>query len=384
MSKVAHICTAASMYKLLVDKLTILQKYGYDIDLISSREGFNEKLMNRYDFNLKFVHMNREINLTDDIRSIYNLVKLLKKEKYDIVHTHNAKAGIIGRVAGKIAKVPVVIHTSHGLPFYTGQRTLKFHLYKAIEKVGSWFCDAIGSQNLEDLDLMKKYMTSKLTYYEGNGVDLDRLNNWEREIDTKKIQVIKSKLGIPDSAKVILVGARFEPIKGHDFLLEGLDVLEKKYKSDFVCLLAGTGSLQEKIQGKINDLGLNKKVKIIGYKTDLYPYIKLADLIVLTSKKEGIPRIIMESMAFSKPVVATDVLGTRELVKHNTTGFLVPFNDQQLLAEKIMTLFTDEELSKKFGYNARNIIEQEFTEEIVAKRIDRIYKELLSRNRVGV
>ena len=383
MLRVAHICTAASMYKLLVDKLTILKGYGYDIDLISSDEGYNEELMKHYDFDIKFIHINREINLIDDIKSIYNLVKLLNKEKYDIVHTHNAKAGIVGRIAGKIAKIPVVIHTSHGLPFYKGQKKVKFHLYKFIEKIGSFFCDAIGSQNLEDLDLIRNYITKKRTYYEGNGVDVERLYKLEKNIDKNTIQSLKSNLGISDSTKVILVGARFEPIKGHEFLLQGLYVLKQKYKPDFVCLLAGRGNLQEKIQSKINELGLNNEVKIIGYKTDLYPYIKLADLIVLTSKKEGIPRILMESMAFSKPVVATDVLGTRELVK-NTTGFLVPFNDQKQLAEKIMLLLNDKGLRKKFGYNAYKLIEKEFTESIVAGRIDSIYKEILSRKGVDL
>lgn len=379
MPKVAHICTAASMHKLLVDKLTILKNYGYDIDLISSQEGFNEELMRQYDFNLRFVHMNREINLIDDVKSIYNLAKLLKREKYDIVHTHNAKAGIIGRVAGKIAKVPVIIHTSHGLPFYEGQEVLKFYLYKFIERLGSKFCDAIGSQNLEDLNLIRRHITNKRNYYEGNGVDLNRLDNWDQIIDNKKLQKMKANLGIPNSTKVILVGARFEPIKGHDFLLKGLHLLTQRYNGDFACLLAGKGNLQENIQNKIEELGLNNNVKIIGYKTNIYPYIKLADLVVLTSKKEGIPRIIMESMAFSKPVVATNVLGTRELVRNNKTGFLIPYNDKNMLAEKILKLLDNQELSIKFGNNARKVIEQEFTEEIVAERINDIYVNLLAR-----
>ena len=188
---------------------------------------------------------------------------------------------------------------------------------------------------------------------------------------------LKKQLDLPNDKKVILVGARFEPVKDHFFLLEGIKYLKEQYRSDFICLLAGDGPLKEQIQQKINDDHLSDVIKIIGFQTDIYPYIKMADIIVLTSEKEGVPRIIMEAMAFSKPVVATDVLGTRELVVNGETGLLVEYKNVQHLASSIHVLLNDERKRKEFGNNGRKRIEENFTEAIVVERIVKMYEDLL-------
>ncbi|MGP3560193.1 glycosyltransferase family 4 protein [Geobacillus sp. BK01] len=378
MVKIAHVCTSSLSHKILVDKLALLKKRNYDIHLISSEEGYNEKLMQNYDFKLRFIYMNRQIHIIDDVISIFRMTKLFRKEKYHIVHTHTAKAGIIGRIAGRLAGVPVVIHTSHGLPFYEGQSKKKYHTYRFLEKVGALFCDAIASQNKEDIEKIKKYAPRKPVYYEGNGVDLRRLDEENKNISDEQIKILKSRLGISNDKKVILVGARFEPVKDHFFLLEGIKHLkEYQNESDFICLLAGDGPLKEQIQQKIEDYHLSNEVKMIGFQTDIYAYIKMADLIVLTSEKEGVPRIIMEAMAFSKPIVATDVLGTRELVVHGETGLLVKYKNVESLASSIHVLLNDEGKRKEFGNNGRRRIEENFTEEIVVERIVKMYQELL-------
>ena len=125
MKKIAHITTSSISHKILVDKLTVLQKKGYDIHFISSKEGYDAELMKNYNFTLKFIKMRRKINIFSDFISIIKMTRLLRQEKYDIVHTHTAKAGVIGRIAAKLAKIPIVVHTSHGLPFYENQSLLK-------------------------------------------------------------------------------------------------------------------------------------------------------------------------------------------------------------------------------------------------------------------
>jgi len=134
--------------------------------------------------------------------------------------------------------------------------------------------------------------------------------------------------------------------------------------------------LREQIQQQIKDDRLSDVVKIIGFQTDIYPYIKMADLIVLTSEKEGVPRIIMEAMAFSKPVVATNVLGTRELVVDGETGVLVEYKNVEQLASSIHVMLSDERKRKEFGNNGRRRIEESFTEEIVVERIVNMYQQL--------
>jgi glycosyltransferase involved in cell wall biosynthesis len=383
MTKVAHICTSGISHKILADKLLLMKDRGYDIHLISSMEGYDEKLMNQYPLPLKFVPMHRNIRPFKDIRSVYRLMKLIKKEKYDIVHTHTAKAGLLGRIAAWLTLTPLIIHTTHGLPFYEGQSALKHWLYRALEKVGSFFCDAIASQNREDIIKIKAYAPGKRVFYEGNGVDLGHLDRMQSSVTDQELQNLREKLQIGGSQKVMLAAARLEPVKNHHLLLAAIHRLVVSGQTDFVCLLAGKGPLEMKIRSEISALGLEPYVKLIGHQTNIYPYIQLSDVIVLTSEKEGIPRIIMEAMAFSKPVVATDVLGTRELVQHTTTGLLVPNHKDDKLADAFRQLLKNEELGKWLGWNARKIIEREFTEEAVTQRIDQYYRQLNGESSVG-
>lgn len=376
-NKVAHICTSSYSHKILVDKLAMLQKRGYEIHLISSREGFDHELMKDYDLHLRFISMNRNIRLLHDIVSIIKLMKLFRKEKYKIVHTHTAKAGILGRIAAKMARVPVIIHTTHGLPFYEGQNDSAFKRYRFFEKLGSLFGDAIASQNKEDIEKLRTFIHNKPIYYEGNGVDLNVLDKRKKNITAEELSNLQTNLNIVSTTKVILVAARLEPVKDHAYLLDGLQELKKKRK-DFVCILAGQGELEEDIKTKTKELHLEGHVCMIGQQTDIYPYIESADIVTLTSEKEGLPRIIMEAMAFSKPTVATDVLGTRELVVNNETGILVEYKNVDALADAFDKLFGDVDLRLQYGAVGRSMIENEFTEEKVVDRIENMYETLLS------
>lgn len=375
MHKIAHICTAATSHKILCDKLSILKSYGYDIHFISSREGLNREFMEGYDFTFKFVDMKRHISLIGDIKSVIDMTKLIAEEKYDLVHTHTAKAGIIGRVAAKLARTPIILHTYHGLPFYTGQRKFNYYVYQYIEYLATFISHGLASQNGEDMRVLEK-MTKKPVYYEGNGVDIERLDRIRGNIDEKVLDSIRHEYNISVDKQILFIGARLEPVKDPFYLLEGLKKLKDMYKN-FVCLIAGRGPLENEIVETIRAYGLGDHVKVIGFKENIYPYLCLADMVLLTSKKEGIPRIIMEAMAFSKPVIGTDVLGTRELVVHKETGLLVPYRNIDKLATSILTLLQDHHLRRVFGKNARRRIESHFTEQLVANRINQYYQELI-------
>ncbi|MBN3523444.1 glycosyltransferase family 4 protein [Paenibacillus apiarius] len=379
MKKVAHICTNAKSHRILVDKLALIQKKGYDLHLISSREGYDADLMSRHTMTLHFVPMKETVAPWNDMVAIARLVHLLRSERYDIVHTHNAKAGVIGRIAAWLAGVPLIVHTTHGLPFYEGQGRLKNTMYREMERIGAWFCDAIASQNREDMSKIKKYAPRKKILYEGNGVDLELLDNRRSKISAADIEQLRLQHHIGPHQKVILVGARFEPVKNHFFLLDGLKRLKDELQVDFACLLAGKGGLEQEVEARIKLLGLERYVQRIGYHTDIYPYIQMADTVVLTSEKEGIPRILMEAMSFEKAVLATDVLGTRELIRHNETGVLVPYKDVKLLAQQLGLLLNDDAQRARIGRMARASIELEFNEDIVTRRIHAYYRDLQSR-----
>ncbi|TDQ37653.1 glycosyltransferase family 4 protein [Aureibacillus halotolerans] len=370
--KICHICTSAASHKILLDKLELLKhETDMDIHLISSKEGLKPSLIKESPLIFKYIDMNRKINIIQDLSSIIKLYKLLKTENYQIVHTHTAKAGLIGRVAAFFARTPLIIHTSHGLPFYKGQKKFVYQVYRILESIGAMFSDAILSQNKHDIVHLNKLIVRKPVFYEGNGINLEALSQLTVETDlTKRLQEAKPK------RQIIFMGARFEGIKNHSFLIDCIHYVKANYHKEFLLVLAGEGPLKERIQEKVAALHLTDQVLFTGNINNIPRVLQLSDVVVLTSFKEGIPRILMEAMAYSKPIVATDVIGTNELVIDNYNGYLTPTDNVKFFGERLIKLLTDESIRTQFGENAFTRIKSEYTELIVVERIKEVYSTL--------
>ncbi|NDI34870.1 glycosyltransferase family 4 protein [Chengkuizengella sediminis] len=376
--KVLHITTVDITIKsMLVDKMKELENCGYKVDFMSSDTGL-AKAIKLAGFKHIPVHISRSIRPIQDMISLIKVYKVLKNSDYDIIHTHTAKAGFIGRIAAYMARKKIVAHTSHGLPFYEGQSFPLYSTYKWLEKVASWFSGAYFSQNKEDLEKIKKFVPKRvLTGYEGNGVHLKRLDLIPK-LNSTQITNLKNSLGLCEDTFIYLMAARLESVKNHKLLIHAVSKMDQQF--DFKVLIAGDGILKDEILNLTDELKVSHKFIFLGYKENIHDYIQLADAVLLTSEKEGIPRILMESMAFSKPVLATNVLGTRELVIDHVTGELVDLLDALSLGKK-MSQWMDEQYQYKlieYGINARTRIEQEFTETIVAQRIHQNYQTLLN------
>jgi len=372
--KIAHICTSRSMYRIIEDKLIRLAKQQeYEIHLISSAEGNDSGVLSAHGIRLHHIPMNRAIRVFEDMKAIHTMTKLLKNERFDIVHTHNAKAGIIGRVAAKIVGVPLIIHTAHGLPFFEGQNKVLYNLYRNIEIFAAGCSHFIANQNWEDFRKLRQYLPENKLIYEGNGVDLNLLDEINNNIHSAEIRFLKLRHNIPEKSKIILVGARFEPVKDHNLLVECLNILKERWNDQFCCVLAGNGLLEAKVKERVEECGLEKQIKFIGYQANIFPWIKMADLLALTSQKEGIPRILMEGMAFRKAVTATDVLGTNELVVHNETGLLSGYGNARELALNISRLLDDDNLRNRFGRAGRYRVSNFYNLDLVLERIMGLY-----------
>ncbi|MGL5382548.1 MAG: glycosyltransferase family 4 protein [Culicoidibacterales bacterium] len=372
--KVAHVCTTRLSYKILEDKLVLLREKGYEIDIVADETGVQSDIFKKNDITEYTLAMKRNISPIHDIKSIINMMKLLKKNKYDIIHTHTAKAGIIGRIAGRLAKTPVVIYTAHGLPFFEDQNPIKYHIFKSIEIIGAKIGHYFGSQNEEDLKYMQRYIQKEKTFYEGNGIDTQNLTNIAMQAGDIELNDLRKGLNIPAENVILLMGARFESVKNHTLLLEALSKLKLDNINNFTCLLAGKGELESEVRSKVSEMNLEKNVRFLGHKTNIYPYIQLADIVVLSSLKEGIPRILMESMYYAKPVVATRVLGTRELVVDKKTGLLSELGSSEEMANNLEKLISSDSLRKQMGENGKSVVEAKYTEQKVVERIDNFYQ----------
>lgn len=381
--KVLHMTTIDfTIQKMLIDKLNELKKYGYVVETMSDDTGLVGDIK-KAGFIHHRVEMSRKISLSEDIKSIVKVYRVLKSSHYDIVHTHTAKAGMIGRVAARLAGVPVVVHTSHGLPFYAGQSLVKNFLYKRFEQLASWFSDGFFSQNHEDLQEIEQLVPKRvLTGYEGNGVNLHHIDSCPKVSGEQKKE-LRKQLNVDEKAFLFLMGARFEPVKNHAMLLEA--VRHIKTECSFQILLAGDGPLVEDVRKAVISYNLEEKIRFIGFRKDLPVLLQLVDAVILTSEKEGIPRIIMEAMTLGTPVLATNVLGTRELVVDGVTGELVELNDFMGLAKKIEHWIDPANKTMLDAYKTagRRRIEEHFTEALVAQRIDGFYRQLLANKKLS-
>lgn len=378
--KVLHFATNDFVvHKLLADKIGYLCMYGYDIIFASSAGRYGKAITdNGHTFH--HIDISKKIEPLKDLVSIYKTYKYLRREKFTIIHTHNAKAGFIGRVAAKLAGVPIIIHTSHGVPFYEGQNRRRYNLYLLLEKLACRLSDYVLSQNYEGIRIMEKhgFRPKYGTGYEGNGVDVQKMARILNDFDARQK---RSELDIDENRIIIGYYARFDPVKNHTFFLDALKKVVEKYPH-VLCLMAGEGTREKQIKEYAKSLGLEQNVRFLGLREDIFEIINATDIVVLASEKEGIPRVLMEAMFFKKPVVSTDVLGTRELVENKKTGFLAEHGNVAELSEHIRRLVEDRSLRIRMGEAGHERIKRDFDEKVVAERIHSVYQYLLLKKRV--
>jgi len=309
----------------------------------------------------------RAIRPWRDLRSALRLARVLRRERFDIVHTHTAKAGAIGAFAAWLARVPLIYHTYHGLPFYEGQPAGQFRFYRFLEKTACLMRRHIFSQNRRDLAECRKLIRDpQRVHFEGNGVVPEAIRasaerdkaageNWFQGTGTR-----------------LLVVARLEPVKRiHDFIRCVSQL--RSGGIDLCCVVAGEGFQRAELQARIEEHGLKDVIRLGGYILEAHALAAACDIAVLPSEKEGIPRGLMEAMALGKPVVATDVLGTQELVVDGVTGYLTPLGDVPEMARRIRELIENPELREKFGRAGKDRIEQEFNDHRIAAFLHDFY-----------
>jgi len=293
-------------------------------------------------------------------RLLCRLVRHLRAHDYTIVHTHNSITGAIGRIAARLAGVPLTIHTIHGFHFHENMGRLRRLPFVTAERSLARITDVLLCQNREELDEVHRLGLHPRhgVYHVGNGIDLRRF---------------RPRLAPPRNARsVILCVARFEPVKNQGMLLHALAALRARQAP--VLWLVGDGPCRARYAREAQRLGLADRVKFLGYRYDIPELVAAADVAVLTSLKEGIPRALMEAMAVGVPVVATDVKGSREVVVDGQTGFLVPLGDTQALAGRLSQLLDSPALRRDLGARGVEHARRHFDEERIVERLVGLYR----------
>jgi glycosyltransferase involved in cell wall biosynthesis len=285
--------------------------------------------------------LGRSLNAFDDVRAFWQLLRIMRKTKPHIVHTHTAKAGVLGRIAAILTRVPVRVHTFHGHVLHGYFSPLVTRVFIQIERVLGRFTHGIvsvGSQVRDDLLAVGIGTPEKYTVI-APGVASG---------ETVSSDVARESLGLLPDARVALFIGRLTHIKRPDRLLEAFELVLEKVPST-VLLMVGEGELFESTKALGAHLG--DSVRFLGWRSDLAVLFAAADVVVLSSDNEGMPVTLIEASMAGVPCVTTDVGSAREVVLDNETGFVVP-TDSVAIAQALVTLFANEQLRHEMGIAA--------------------------------
>jgi len=314
----------------------------------------------------------RRISPFYDLKAFFALIKILRYERPHIVHTHTSKAGILGRWAAFIARVPVIVHTPHGHVFWGYFGRLKTGIFILLEKISALITDRlVVLTEQEKNDHLHFHIAPENKFSEvHSGINLDRFSN--TSVDPA---AMKKKLTIPEGNLVVGTTGRLTHIKGHRYLIEAAGkIVSSKPDTTFVFL--GDGELLDELKNMASISSIEENIKFLGWRQDVAEVMSTFDVFVLPSLNEGMGRVLVEAMALGKPIVASDIGGIPNLVVNGENGYLVPVGDVETLAVKIITLLDDPGKREKMG-NAGQRYADKYSLEEMMKKIERLYRELL-------
>ncbi|MBP3920597.1 MAG: glycosyltransferase family 4 protein [Bacilli bacterium] len=287
----------------------------------------------------------------DNLRAIGMLRRIIEREKYDIVHVHTPVGGVVGRIASIRARrwfKTRVIYTAHGFHFFKGSPILNWVLFYPIEKFLARFTDDLITINREDYSLASRKFKTRVHFIPGVGIDRSKFCFDLSDCDRSNF---RKMLGFSDSDFIMIYVARLDKNKNHGFLINVMDGLRNSGYSNVHLICVGSDELDGYYKKIVDMKNLNQNIHFLGFRDDVNMLLKIADVSVSASLREGLPVNLIEAMASGNPVVAVDCRGTRDLIKNGINGFLFDKNDVDLFKSKIED-FCDGKVSlEKIGMN---------------------------------
>ena len=358
---------------------------GYISQLVTGREAPAEG--NMYELaEAKGVHpividaLGREIFFKDDIRALIRLIRLINIEKPDIVHTHTAKAGAVGRIAAKLTGVPIIIHTFHGHIFHSYFGFFKSKFFLWLERLLAKFTNVIitvGEQQRREIIQYRVAEAEKVISIP-LGLDLKPFVNTNADANE-----LRFELSFPREILLVGIVARLVPIKNHLCFLKSARLILNQF-DNVRFLIIGDGELRTYLEKKARDLGLESRVSFMGFQYDLVKIYAGLDIVTLSSFNEGLPVALIEAMAAGKPVISTNVGGVGDLILDGDNGLLVPSNDPAALAEAILYLLRNPERRKMMGEAGKKRAYPLFDKNRLLGDIDRLYRDLIKVKRINL
>lgn len=352
-------------------------KNDYDFHLVSGSEIHHNPFESIKE--IRFVickNLIRKISPVNDLMALLFLRKLIKNEKYDIVHTHETKASLLTRIAAYLAGCRVIIYGLHGVTFNDPHSSLKRYFYILLEKATAWMSDFIVSVSQDCIDRYHEASIARNIPYKViySGIDIRLFA--EKKISGRRRTDLRHSLGIKDDDLLLINVGRFSLAKGQRFTIEAFARLKKEYEN-LKLLLVGEGERQRECMRQAEELGVQNEVIFYGFSDAVQELLWISDIFVLTSLREGLPRVVVEASLCRIPTVGFDVEGMREIVNDGESGFIVPQYEVRSLADKIKILLNDPEMRSEFAEKAYRRAASRWDKDIMVDQLKKLYCELI-------
>ena len=345
---------------------------GWQVDILTTDPVF-QRAVREHGLglvNLDVIH--REIRPLWDLGGLVRLSTFLRRERYGIVHTHTSKGGFVGRLAARIAGVPVIVHTAHGFAFHERSPRQARLFYSSLEHIASHWCDRIVSVSefhrhwALDLGICNP---AKILAIPNGIASLPKPQTTRADL--------RRQLGVRDKDLLILTMARLAPDKGFEYLISAAAILLRSERR-FQIVIAGDGPVRAQLEELTRNLGVADWVIFLGFREDVSDLLAASDLVVLPSLREGLSIALLEAMAAGKPIIATSIGSHREVACQSEVALVVPPADAPALCNAILQLVQNPLQMARLGTNARALFESQYTEERMLNTYKQLYFDLLS------
>lgn len=367
MKKILYITTISrTINAFLIPHIERLLEEGYIVDCACHIDKPIDETLIKKGVKIYDIPFSRNPLEPKNFKAYKMLVEIMKENQYEIVHVHTPVASVYGRLLKLKFKNLKTIYTVHGFHFFKGAPKINWMIYYPIERIMARFTDVIITINEEDYNRAKIFNIKETYKLDGVGIDLNCYNSslYDKSEERKK-------LNLKDDEFVILMIAEVNKNKNHIQIIDAVEKLVKQGKK-VKLLCAGDGVMFDEVKKLIQDRNLDEYIKMLGFRTDINELIASCDIGVLMSYREGLPRNIMELMAFGKPVVGTNIRGIRDLIEDGKNGFLVDVGDVDATASAVEYFLEDASRLEDMGKSASDMI-RKYSLEVIMDQMMKVY-----------
>ena len=380
MPKLFRVTTVSeSLNILLRGQHKFMSKNGFEVIGISSAGNALYEVSQEEEIRVIEINMSRKITPIKDFLSVYNLYKLIKKEKPIIVHSHTPKAGVVAMMAAKIANVPIRLHTVAGLPLMEA-KGIKRKLLNFVEKVTYACATKVypNSKGLYDFiveeELISSIKMKIIANGSSNGIDTSYFDS-ERILESQREEFL-TRLNIQKKDFVFIFVGRLVGDKG---INELIDAFARIKDSNVKLLLVGglESDLDPLKSETIHEIDKNKNIISVGFQKDVRPYFAISHCLVFPSYREGFPNVVLQAGAMGLPSIVSNINGCNEIIQEGINGSIIPSKDRESLYKVMHKIISDEAWRKQLAGNARDIIVSHYEQKLVWDALLIEYKHLL-------